>query len=242
VISSAAAVLNREDVPDPARSQFSQMLRKGVVSLHDLLTDLLNLARLEAGHDQRTVVAFDAAVLMREFCDAMRPLAAERNLFLRCEGPETLAVEGDPAKIRRVAQNLVLNALQVTKRGGVIVSWQDRPMSAIGQWELCVKDTGPGFRSESAPVVERTLKEATEESRQVEELAGSSESSKSRATSPELLVSQTRLHPLQNSRGEGIGLLIVKRLCEVLDAGLELESVPGSGTTFRVRLPRAYPT
>jgi len=37
--------------------------------------------------------------------------------------------------------------------------------------------------------------------------------------------------------GEGIGLSIVKRLCELLDASLELETAPGAGTTFRVVLP-----
>jgi len=41
--------------------------------------------------------------------------------------------------------------------------------------------------------------------------------------------------------GEGIGLSIVKRLCELLDAGLELVTEPGKGTTFRVTFPRRYP-
>jgi len=41
--------------------------------------------------------------------------------------------------------------------------------------------------------------------------------------------------------GEGIGLSIVKRLCELLDASLELETAAGEGTTFRVVLPRVYP-
>ncbi|PKL75638.1 MAG: ATPase, partial [Candidatus Melainabacteria bacterium HGW-Melainabacteria-1] len=40
--------------------------------------------------------------------------------------------------------------------------------------------------------------------------------------------------------GEGIGLSIVKRLCEVLEASLELESSAGKGSTFRVTLPRRY--
>src|ERR1700681_677507 len=40
--------------------------------------------------------------------------------------------------------------------------------------------------------------------------------------------------------GEGIGLSIVKRLCELLDATLELETAPGAGTTFRVVLPCSY--
>jgi len=40
--------------------------------------------------------------------------------------------------------------------------------------------------------------------------------------------------------GEGIGLSIVKRLCELLNATIELDSVPGRGTTVRVLFPRAY--
>jgi signal transduction histidine kinase len=41
-------------------------------------------------------------------------------------------------------------------------------------------------------------------------------------------------------RGEGIGLSIVKRLCELLDAAVELDSTPNVGTTFRVVFPRRY--
>jgi signal transduction histidine kinase len=40
--------------------------------------------------------------------------------------------------------------------------------------------------------------------------------------------------------GEGIGLSIVKRLCEMLDASIEMQSVPGMGTTFRILFPRQY--
>ena len=40
--------------------------------------------------------------------------------------------------------------------------------------------------------------------------------------------------------GEGVGLTIVKRLCELLDASMELATRPGQGTTFRVILPRHY--
>ena len=40
--------------------------------------------------------------------------------------------------------------------------------------------------------------------------------------------------------GEGVGLTIVKRLCELLDASIELETSPGKGSTFRVILPRSY--
>jgi signal transduction histidine kinase len=46
--------------------------------------------------------------------------------------------------------------------------------------------------------------------------------------------------PESQQPGEGVGLSIVKRLCELLDASLELETSPGKGSTFRVVLPRHY--
>src|SRR5215207_11379729 len=46
--------------------------------------------------------------------------------------------------------------------------------------------------------------------------------------------------PVRPAAGEGVGLSIVKRLCELLDATLELERGPGVGSTFRVRLPVRY--
>src|SRR6186997_2254909 len=61
------------------------------------------------------------------------------------------------------------------------------------------------------------------------------------ADSAPTLASQTSSSPASAPAGEGIGLSIVKRLCEILDASLELESSEGEGTTFRVMFPRRYP-
>ena len=200
----------------------------------------MSLARLEAGHDQRSLAPFNVGQLMREFCDAMRPLATERNLFLRCEGPDSLPVVGDAAKVRRIAQNLVLNALNVTERGGVRITWQHGPANSINQWVLCIQDTGPGFSSDSAPLLARALKEATEEAQEVEERAESAGDPSAQTAPPATLASQSPHGVPHDRHGEGIGLSIVKRLCEVLDASLELESDAGKGTTFRVTFPCAY--
>jgi signal transduction histidine kinase len=236
VITNASAILTREAEFDPNRATISQILQRSVTSLRGLLSDLMDLARLEAGQEYRRLRHFDAAELLREFCDSIRPLASERNLFLKAEGPPSLPVTGDSVKILRIAQNLVLNALKVTERGGVCVQWEERVAAGLQQWVLCVQDTGPGFqpRSASAPL-ESALRHATEEAHEIDASAGSG---------PEpaaTLRSQSDPHSFSVPAGEGIGLSIVKRLCELLDASLELETAPGAGTTFRVLLPRSYP-
>ena len=48
------------------------------------------------------------------------------------------------------------------------------------------------------------------------------------------------LHALRGDPGEGIGLSIVKRLCEILDASLEIESIRDKGTTFRILFPKHF--
>jgi signal transduction histidine kinase len=240
MISSASSVL-AEVADDDRRRALSQVLQRSVESLRALLTDLLDLSRLEAGEERRHLSHFDAAALLRQYCDSLRPLAIERNLFLKAEGPQTLPVEGDPVKIQRIAQNLILNALNVTHRGGVRVCWEERSVSDTAQWLLCVQDTGPGFQqASSAAPLEQALRQATAEAHEADALAG--RSGEGAVTTPAAtLKSQSEPNTVPSPSGEGIGLSIVKRLCELLDASLELETSPGDGTTFRVVLPRAYP-
>lgn len=240
-IASASAVLTRDGVPEQYRSRFSEMLRLGVQSLNKLLGDLMDQARLEAGHERRQISHFDVSTLLKEYCDTTRPLAAEKNLFLVAKGDTPLMVDGDPGKIQRIVQNLVLNALKVTERGGVKVTWEAREDERRPQWILCVQDTGPGFKAGSATSFERVLKHATDEAHVVEQRNTRSDESDPQAESAPTLASQTTSPPAQARAGEGIGLSIVKRLCEMLDASLELESSPGEGTTFRMVFPRRYP-
>ena len=68
-------------------------------------------------------------------------------VILKADGPHTLTVEGDPVKIRRIAQNLLLNALKYTSDGGVTLGWGDSRNNDPKRWMLCVHDTGPGIHS-----------------------------------------------------------------------------------------------
>lgn len=240
-IASASAVLTREGIPEQHRPRFSEMLRLGVHSLNKLLGDLMDQARLEAGHERRQITHFDVASLLKEFSDTTRPMAAEKGLFLVAKGTTPLMVDGDPAKIQRIVQNLVLNALKVTERGGVKVTWEPGENLRRPQWMLCVQDTGPGFKRGSATPIERVLKRATDGAHEAELRNVPPGEFNPQADSAPTLPSQTRTpQPLAPS-GEGIGLSIVKRLCEMLDASIELESSEGEGTTFRVIFPRRYP-
>jgi signal transduction histidine kinase len=241
VIATASAVLNREDVPDSKRSELSAVLSVASASLSKLLNDLLDQARLEAGHERRNIKPFDVARVIKEYCETARPLAADRSLFLKCEGPPELLVEGDATKVQRILQNLVLNALKVTQSGGIRVTWEAGEEAAdSNQWALCVQDTGPGFKSAATPI-KTMLKDATQAARDAEEAVDADEHALLTADPAPTLTSESSARGQRVPRGEGIGLSIVKRLCELLDASIELQSSPGQGTTFRVVFPRTYP-
>jgi signal transduction histidine kinase len=239
-IASASAILTRDEVPEQHRTRFSEMLRVGVASLNKLLGDLMDQARLEAGHERRQITQLDVAALLKEFCDTTRPMAAEKGLFLVAMGDAPMIIEGDGPKIQRIVQNLVLNALKVTERGGVKITWGTRDGEGRPQWSLCVQDTGPGFKHGAATPIARVLKHATDESHDVEQRTyGMPDANPPVDTAP-TMASQTPSPAAGAPAGEGIGLSIVKRLCEMLDASLELESSPGEGTTFRMIFPRRY--
>lgn len=240
-ITSASAVLIRDGVPEQHRSRFSEMLRMGVQSLNKLLGDLMDQARLEAGHERRQISHFDVAALLKEFSDSIRSMAAEKGLFLVANGQSPLMVDSDPGKIQRIVQNLVLNALKATGQGGVKITWELAGTERRPQWALCIQDSGPGFKHGTATPMARVLKLATDEAREAEHRNVPISESDPKADAAPTLPSQTTASSTQAPAGEGIGLSIVKRLCEMLDASIELESAEGEGTTFRMIFPLRYP-
>jgi signal transduction histidine kinase len=104
---------------------------------------------------------------------------------------------------------------------------------------LCVQDTGPGFEAALTPL-KKVLKEATQTAQDAEQHAAARDPASLTSDPPPTLASESESHEQLLPRGEGIGLSIVKRLCELLDASIELQSASGQGTTFRVIFPRRY--
>lgn len=232
----SAQLLERPVLADAQRTEFAGLLRVSVQGLSAMLGELMDLARLEAGQEKRKISRFDAATLITERCDVNQPPARERGLFLEAKGPSALAVEGDADKVGRLLQNLLTNAIKYTECGGVSVSWDADPAN----WWLIVKDTGPGLLSHAGSPLAEGLQEATASAKESDEKNTTLAGETSRVLPPPEGADASVGH-IRHQPGEGIGLSIVKRLCELLDASLEIATSAESGTTFRVVFPLSYP-
>jgi len=233
-VSMAATQISRADMAETDRVETAAFLQRAVQGLNLMLGELMDLARLEAGQEHREIAGFDASCLITDLCDSYQPFALERNLFLKAKGPALLPVEGDAEKVRRVGKNLLVNALKYTESGGVLVSWGEEKEN----WWLMVKDTGPGMLTEAGTSLADGLQEATASAKESDEKSAAIKGEASHVLPPKDTATPTQ--PSQHQPGEGIGLSIVKRLCELLDASLEIASSAEAGTTFRVVFPRCY--
>lgn len=240
VMSATACLTSTSSASELARDKFLNMLDRNVASLQHLLADVTSLARLQGGLEQRNVASMDAAQILRELCEGLQPQARLRQLFLRFDGPAALRVQGDAVKVRRIVQNLALNALKYTHQGGVVVSWGDSTDNDAGRWFAQVQDSGPGFSAGPGSPLVGALEVATEQADDVETDGHTGQVTHVSADDDGLPEQGADRLGVHQQMGEGIGLSIVKRLCELLDATIELSSQPNEGTTFRILLPRLY--
>ena len=233
-VNLAATLLGNPAIAESDRQKSTTFLQQTVQGLNTMLEELMELARLQAGQETRKIAAFDAAALLTELCATHEPLARERRLFLGVKGPARLAVEGDAEKTRRLAKNLVGNALKYTPHGGVDVTWGEEKET----WWLMVKDTGPGMLSGPGTPLVAALQEATASAKESDDKATASKGETSHVLPPPWDAASAAA-PSRHQPGEGIGLSIVKRLCELLDASIEIASSAETGTTFRVVFSRS---
>ncbi len=230
VITSASAVLSRS-TSDEVRQGFFKILDRATHSARTLLSDLIDLTRLEAGQDRVRVESFDVSEMLRDLGESLRAEATQRGLFLKLEGPPSLPILGDRAKIQRIVQNLTLNAFKATAQGGVTLAWERSGTEP--RWTLVVADTGPGLQGSHSTALTSAMVEATEQAQQDTDEA---DPESAQADEPARRRGPAVAREKAVEIGEGIGLSIVKRLSELLGVAIELESTP-SGTTFRLRIP-----
>ncbi|ALP51896.1 hypothetical protein Tel_01380 [Candidatus Tenderia electrophaga] len=206
-------VLKTSNGGNASTSRALTSLDQSVESLRGMLDSLLDLSRLESGADTLELCEINIADVIKRLVSEFRPTVDEKGLALLSAGPDELVVQTDLNKLRRIAQNLLVNALQYTEHGEIRVEWEAQEL----HWTLRIADTGPGMReSVGAPIT----KELDDPDRSEED--GD--------------VSESACY-----KGEGIGMTIVKRLCELLDAGLSSDSQLGRGTVFTIQFPYRYP-
>ncbi|MEQ1569383.1 MAG: ATP-binding protein [Myxococcota bacterium] len=140
ILGYAELVLEEAEGAEPISGDAAQILRSGKILLA-LVSDVLDMAKIEAG--KMVVVLEPVAVpsLCAELLDSLRPIADGRRNTLELTCATGLVMVSDVGKIRQILTNLLANALKFTDRGTVRLD-----VSADEQWVRCeVTDTGVGI-------------------------------------------------------------------------------------------------
>ncbi|QRR00660.1 PAS domain S-box protein [Dyadobacter sandarakinus] len=211
VIASAAELLGMAG-SEANNGVMIQMIQRNIRQMTNLMTSLLDYARLEAGQEVITPARFNVAELLQELVVGTKAVAEEQRLWLETGGPAMLEVETDAMQLRRIAQNLLLNALKYTDAGGVTIHWG--LVDGEQGWYFSVADTGPGL---AGHIVGRLRGEV-----------------------PATHAGEAGDTP-RVPGSEGIGLAIVKHLCTLLGGQLVVETEHGKGTRIEVRFSGPLP-
>jgi signal transduction histidine kinase len=177
--------------------------------LRSLISDILDLTKVEAGHLELRVESVDAASIVADATSTCFTLATARGNNLVVTGLEELGrIETDETRFQQILLNLIGNACKFTSRGEVRVDCQ-RAHQSDGEWiAIAVKDSGIGMTEAQVARLFREFVQAD--------------------------ASTTRRYG-----GTGLGLAISKRLCTLMGGAIDVESTPDVGSTFTLRLPCA---
>jgi signal transduction histidine kinase len=172
-----------------------------------LVTDVLDLSRVESKTVELAAESFHLGDLMDELAETARPLVEKNGnrLVVEASGP-TGWVTNDKTKLRQVMLNLLGNASKFTQ-GGVVTLRARLEGRPGGDWlELEVRDTGIGISREE---MSRLFKDFGQASASTAGAYG----------------------------GTGLGLAVSQKLCALMGGGIAVESEVGRGSCFTVRLP-----
>jgi signal transduction histidine kinase len=176
-----------------------------------LITDVLDLSKIEAGRMELHVDTVDVAAMVRHVVDASTPAASTAGNQLSADGLDTVGtVQSDPVKLQQVLLNLVGNACKFTSRGHIQVSCHREARDGADWLVVQVRDTGIGMTPE-----------------QMSRLFGQFMQADSSTT--------------RRYGGTGLGLAISQRLCHLMHGEIAVQSTLGEGSTFTLRVPAALP-
>ena len=198
---------------DPDKAQeFVEKIEVEAQYLNDMVSELLDLSRIESGQAAMTIEPIEAERLVREVMARMLPLAQRHRVSLRTDISQGKTfVAADSKQITRVLVNLVHNAIKFTPSGGII-TMGTRHLAEENMQSFFIRDTGVGIRSEELPrVFERFYK--TDRARSKADYFG------------------------PGGGGTGLGLAIARHVVEAHGGRIAAESVLGQGSTFMFTLP-----
>ena len=203
-----AGALARTDLA-PKQRHMVNLIEGSGRALERLLSDILDLAKLDAGRVSIREERFDLANAVREIAELFQASAAEKGVELLVELDEASRDRfiGDELRIRQVLSNLVSNAVKFTARGEVRLSVTGAPLpDGRERVRFAVRDTGIGFPPDAAETLFERFEQADG--------------------------SVTRQYG-----GTGLGLAISKSLATLMGGTISATSAPGRGATFKVELP-----
>lgn len=203
---------------DPEKAQvFVEKIEKEVQHLNELVSELLELSRIESGRIVMNIEPVEAEMLTREIMARMLPQAQRHRVTLRTsiEQGQTM-VAADSKQIARVLVNLVHNAIKFTPSGGTVTIGTRREAEGTMQ-SFFVSDTGIGIAPEDlSRIFERFYK--VNQSRSRGNFIG------------------------PGGGGAGLGLAIARHVIEAHGGRIRASSEPGKGSTFIFTLPLAGPS
>ncbi|HUR68757.1 MAG TPA: response regulator [Candidatus Thermoplasmatota archaeon] len=135
---------------NPEHEEFVQDILTSARHLLQLINDVLDLAKVEAGRMEFRPETFDPKEVLEETLVVVRPLAERKGIEMRVEtAPEIATVDLDPVRFKQITYNFVSNAIKFTpERGSVTIRVAAEGPDRI---RLEVQDTGVGIRAEDIP-------------------------------------------------------------------------------------------
>ncbi len=193
--------------------KYCDAIRGSGRQLHSLLSDVLDLAKIEAGKLSLEAIDFDLHALLADVGTTYRELAAERGTsFALAPSPELPGrLNGDPTRLRQILSNVLGNSIKFTQGGRIdckVTATAGDSRQAGIRLRVEIRDTGIGIAADKLQSLFQPFNQAD--------------------------TSTTRTHG-----GTGLGLAICKRIVELMGGTIELESAAGQGTTVRLDLPCA---
>ncbi len=207
-ILGIAEVLSETQL-DPQQRQYLQTLYQSGEILLDIINDILDLSKIEAGQIQLETIAFDVRRLFRDTVEVMSVRARQKGVPILLEvAPELPRTwMGDPTRVRQILVNLLGNAVKFTDSGDIRVSLSPLKSGDVDAgFVFRVADTGIGISPDKRDAI----------------------------FSP---FSQEDASTTRKYGGTGLGLTICKRLAERMGGTIRVESDLGKGSTFIVELP-----